>query len=163
MTQIAAFVPSNFAAPRFQVTLDGQQHRVVVTWNVAAQRYYINVYNVNTGSLVCAVPLVETPPGVPLASLAWDQNLGEVIAMLAQPSYRPVGQIVQYTITNCEPVAFNGVYDCLTINDSTFSYPMATDPGQAVVLGSVTRCLDMLEPWFSSTMIFRRMQFEVNP
>jgi hypothetical protein len=163
VTQIVPFAPSNYSAPRFQVTLDSRPYFVAVTWNFAALRYYINVYDLNNGTLICAIPLTGTPPGMALAALRFDQNLGAVIATLAQPSYRPAGQIVEYTITGCLPAAFNGVYRCLTIDDARFSYPLAADPGQAVVLGAVTRCLNMLDPWFNSTLIFRNMQFEANP
>jgi hypothetical protein len=163
MTQILPFVTSTIAPPQFKVTLDGVQCNVTVTWNVAAQRYFINVYQVFDGSLVVAIPLVSTANGIELASLTWDQNLLAVIAVMAQPFYRPVGQIVQYTITGCQPTVFNGLFDCMTIDQWTFSYPMATDPGQAIILGAVNRYHDMIAPWVNSTLIYRDGQFLADP
>jgi hypothetical protein len=162
MTQIIQFIPSNYAAPQFNATFDHTPYNVVVTWNISSQRYYVNVYDMN-GNFICAFPLVESPPGIKIASLVWDPNQSIVVATLEIPFYRPTGQIVQYTIIGCQPTTYNGTFNCLTISPSSFSYPMLTDPGQIVVLGSANRYINMLEPWFASSMIFRMMQFQVDP
>jgi hypothetical protein len=163
MTQRFPFVSSNTVAPSFQPVLDGVQHLVVVTWNVSAQRFYINVY-ANDGALVCAVPLVGSSPGIELASVVWDANRRAAIAELTRPFWRPLGQIIVYTIQDCQPDAFNGLFNCLTESPTSFSYPMIANPGQIKVLGSANRCLNMIGPWFTtSSMIFRNNAFEVNP
>ena len=162
MTQYFPFIPSDVAAPTFRPLLDGWTCTVVVTWNVAAQRYYINVYNYD-GSLAVARALVESPPGLALVDLAWDANRNVVTATIAQEWRRPVGQIVQYTIQDCQPDALNGVFDCLVLNDTQFSYGLATYPGPVSVLGAVQRDLDMLKGWFQSSMAFRDDTFIVRP
>jgi hypothetical protein len=163
MTQRFAFVPSNVAAPSFQATLDKDLYAVSVTWNVSSQRYFVNVYSAGA-ALVMSVPLTVSPKGVELAALDWDANQRVVVAQLKDPWWRDAGQIVRYTIEDCEPDTFNGTFDCLTITPNSFSFPMIANPGQAKVLGSVNRYLNMLAPWFkTSTMIYRGNAFEVRP
>lgn len=50
------------ASPPFQTTivLDGQSYSLVVTWNMAGQRYYYEITNEN-GTLIIAAPLIGSP------------------------------------------------------------------------------------------------------
>jgi hypothetical protein len=162
MTQLIPFVSSNYAAPNFQVTLDGATYNIVITWNVSAQRFYVNVYDSN-GNLICAVPLTESPPDITISDMYWDQN--RQVVVVNSPTYicRPYGQIVRYTISNCYPDVFNGTFNCLMESLHVFSYQMVNDPGQIVTIGSAGVHFNMLEPWFNSSFIYRKKRFEVNP
>jgi hypothetical protein len=163
MTQLFKLIASNLIAPSFRPTLDGVQHNVVVTWNLARQGYYVNVYDV-FGALVCATPLTTTATGLPLSDIEWDGTQGVVIATLAAPRWRPTGQIVEYLIEGVQPSGYNGTFGCLTLNPTQFQFPLAVDPGPWSVLGSASRPNDMIGPWFkTSTMIFRNGSFEVRP
>lgn len=62
MATIIPFVPSDVAAPQFQATLDGATYTITITWNVAGQRYYINVY-ASDGSRVLTTAMVGSPNG----------------------------------------------------------------------------------------------------
>ena len=61
-TVIIPFLPSAVAAFQFQVTLDKNLYNCVVTWNLAGQRYYINVYTLS-GTLVICTAMVGSPVG----------------------------------------------------------------------------------------------------
>lgn len=60
MTTVTPFVPSLLAPFQFQPTLDGQVYTVIVTWNLAGQRYYVNVYTLQ-GVLIASLPLIGSP------------------------------------------------------------------------------------------------------
>ena len=60
MTTYVNFTPSTNALFQFQATLDGNLYNVVITWSLAGQRYYINVYALD-GTLIVAKPLVGSP------------------------------------------------------------------------------------------------------
>jgi hypothetical protein len=163
MTQTIDFVESTLNAPQFQVTLDAQPAVVVVTWNVSAQRYYVNIYN-RDGVLIVARALVESPPGTALAALTWDQSRLVATATLAQPWRRQVGQVVDYAVRGCNPVGYNGVQRSLVLNDTQFEFELPTNPGPISLLGWVYRDFDMLQGWaVQSTMTFRDRRFTVIP
>ena len=61
MTAIVPFSPSPNANFQFTPTLDGQQYTLIVTWNFAAQRWYINIYTLQ-GALVLCRPMTGSPP-----------------------------------------------------------------------------------------------------
>jgi hypothetical protein len=59
-TNSIQFTPSSTAPFAFQVTLDGAKYSVIVTWNIYAQRYYVNIYT--TGNvLIVSLPLIGSP------------------------------------------------------------------------------------------------------
>jgi hypothetical protein len=162
MTQQFTFRPSNAVAPSFQAVLDDRLCNIVLTWNVAGQRYYINIYN-TSGNLVVARSLVETGESLSLNNLSWANGI--VTATLSQPQYwRRIGRIVEQTIFGCQPDAYNGNYRCLNLSPTKFSYPLVANPGQNIVAGLVDRRHDMLKPWFkTSTMFYRNGIFQVDP
>lgn len=162
MTQIFRFNPSNTVAPSFNPMLDDTPYTVVVTWNVSAQRFYVNVYAID-GTLVCSVPLVESTSGVPLASLEYDPNQRVMIATQKARMWRPIGQIVQFYLQDCDPDSLNGLYDSTVLSMNQFSFPVDSDPGPIKQPGSNQRYMNMLGPWFTSSMIYRNGQFEVRP
>jgi hypothetical protein len=45
---------------QFQPTLDGVQYSVVITWNLWAMRYYVNIYTLQN-ILVLAIALIGSP------------------------------------------------------------------------------------------------------
>lgn len=57
---IVQFTPSATSAFQFQATLDGGSYTIIVTWNVYAQRYYVNIYD-NYNSLIVTLPLIGSP------------------------------------------------------------------------------------------------------
>lgn len=174
MTTIIPFVPSNRIAPRFNATFDGNPYTVVMTWNISAQRYYINVYTVD-GTWVVTVPLFQTPPARAVNLASWDPLQKLMTIEMLPPSEWPVplppggavikpGTIVDYTLQGFQPATYNGIFRSLQLDGITFTFPLATDPGPLVVVGNVNRMLNMVAGVFqNSTMIFRNGSFEIDP
>lgn len=174
MTTIVPFVPSNQRAPSIPATLDGSPYNIVITWNVSAQRYYINIYDTN-GNWILTTALVSTPPARQINTTVYDPFLNQVTVTMVDPSLWPVplaleginirpGQIIDYTLLGFQPNTYNGLFRCLHIDPITFTFPMLTDPGQVLIMGSVNRMLNMIEPLFvTSTLVYRNGSFEINP
>ncbi len=59
---VTAFTPTSAAAFQFPATLDGDNYICVVTWNLCALRWYLNIYTI-TGTLIVARALIASPPG----------------------------------------------------------------------------------------------------
>lgn len=162
MTTYLPFRASNTNAPRLTVTLDYQDITMIVTWNVASQRYFINLYTLD-GVWVCTVPLVETSRGQRVLEMVYDPFQGVLIGKMEAPMYRTPGQIVDYTLEDFSPTQINGLKQCLTLVDQRFAFP-ATDPGVINVMGHASRYMNMIQGYFQySTLIYRNGQFETNP
>jgi hypothetical protein len=173
MSTIIPFIPSNLFVPTFAVTLDGNSYTVVVTWNVAAQRYYINIY-AQDGTWIITVPLIQTPPSRGVNGLSYDSIRRVMTVELVAPPYWPVpigstgtfsppGTMVDYTLENFDPIVLNAKWRSLHINDTYFEFQLADDPGQINMLGSVAQYTNMVGGLFQSTLIYRNGAFEVNP
>jgi hypothetical protein len=174
MTTVTPFLPSNIKPFSFNALLDAGNYQITVTWNVSAQRFYINVYGLD-GSWVITVPLIASPPARPIASVKYDPFMNQVLVTMVDPSLWPVplapgglvtkpGAMIDYTLEYFQPTAYNGIFRGMHINETTFSYPMATDPGSVLILGSVSRKLNMVQGVFAiSSLIYRNGAFEIDP
>ena len=171
MTTVIPFIPSNIVAPTFQATLDGNNYRIVVTWNVSAQRYYVNIYDMG-GVWIVTVPLVQSPPSRAVEAVSYDIIRRILTGQLVDSIYFPVpigsnltqpGVIVDYTLENFDPPVLNAKWRCIQLNETTFSFSLPDDPGPINVVGSVSRYLNMVNGLFQSTLIYRNGAFEVNP
>jgi hypothetical protein len=163
VTTVVPFSRSTIVTPQYSVVLDGVSYTVLVTWNVSAQRYYVNIYGNNKTLIVCR-PLVQTSHSNPITDIYYDQNLGVMIVTLLNYIYRPIGQIIKYTLENFNPSILNGTINALTLSMNQFSFPIDNDPGAIITLGSAGRYMDMAAGYFqNSTLIFRNNAFEVNP
>jgi hypothetical protein len=171
MTTIIPFIPSNIVVPTFIANLDGDDYRVTITWNISAQRYYVNIY-AGDGTWIVTVPLVQTPPSRAIESVSYDILRRVMTVSLVSSIYFPVpigsnltapGTMVDYTLENFDPPVLNGLWRSLHIDDLTFSFPLPDDPGQVNIVGSVGRYINMVAGIFNSTFIYRNGSFEVNP
>jgi hypothetical protein len=163
MTTYIKFTPSNSVAPRFTAVFDEESYTVIVTWNVSSQRYFINVYSIS-GNWICTVPMIETAAGVNIVNLNPNINNGTMEVTVESPYWRPLGQIVEITIANCQPDDINGTYDSLVIDRNVFTIPMPASRGQITVLGSASRLMNMLAGYFkTSSLVYRNGMFEVSP
>lgn len=161
MTTLFNFTPSAVAPYSFQPTLDGAVYNAVVTWNLFGRRYYLNLYQLD-GTLVACEALVGSPTGVVLQGISWASGL--VTATTAQPHGYAVTATVELTVSGCSPDAYNGTFGCLIMGFSTFTYPLATAPLPATVLGAVAYDIDLVDGYFAtSSLVFRdgSQQFEV--
>lgn len=66
---IIQFQPSDSSPFQFTATLDSVQYSVVFTYNIAGQRYYINIYN-QQGALIVCKPMVSSPPNYDISLTA---------------------------------------------------------------------------------------------
>jgi len=172
MTTIIPFLPSNVTTPEFRARLDGEDHTIRITWNVSAQRFYINVYSAD-GTWIITVPLISSPPARSVLYAAYDPFLSVVTVDMAPYGGWTVpyagiatkpGTIIHYTLDGFQPNTYNGRYRCLHIQPLRFTFPMPRDPGPLVVVGHVSRLLNMIQSVFTrSTMVYRNGAFEINP
>ena len=173
MTTIIPFIPSNIVTPSCSVNLDGDAHDIKITWNVSAQRFYINIYRKTDEAWIITEPLISSPPGHDVNSVEYDPFNAIVLISLVRgdywgtpiggPSIKP-GTKIDYTLSGFQPATYNGKFRAMHIDDIVFSIPMPRDPGPLVIAGQVNRYLDMAQPVFKrSTLIYRNGAFEVNP
>jgi hypothetical protein len=60
MTTYVQFTPSTNSTFQFQATLDGSIYNVIVTFNIYAQGYYVNIYDL-ANNLIVSLPLIGSP------------------------------------------------------------------------------------------------------
>lgn len=162
MTTFIDFVPSQVIAPQFQVTLDGAIYAVTVTWNLFAQRYYININDLG-GNLIVAEALVGSPVGIEIESMTWANGLVTVTTI--DPHFLSIGQSANLTIAGASPDSYNGLREMFVINDQSMTFPLADDPGFMTVPGTLQQNIDLVAGLFTSTLVYREpnKQFEVSP
>jgi hypothetical protein len=165
MTTFTDFVPNSFSPFSFQPTLDGEVYTATIKWNLAGQRWYINLVDSNQ-TPIFTLPLIGSPTGIALSSLSWDP-LNQVVDVETQtPHGYDVEQTIELTLINCAPAVYNGIVPALITGLSTFTYPMSADPGYVTQLGSVEYNINIAGGYFeTSTLVFRQQsqQFEVSP
>jgi hypothetical protein len=174
MTTVIPFLPSNLFPPKFRANFDGDDFDVIITWNVSAQRYYVNIYGFDNQWIV-TVPLVQTPPSRAIQSATYDNLRRVMLVQMVDPSQWPVplasaglltppGTIVDYTLENFDPVVLNAKWRTLQVTPTLFSFSLDADPGGINILGTVGRLMNMIDGIFqTSTLVYRNGSFEVNP
>jgi hypothetical protein len=163
VTTVIPFRPSNIKAPSFTANLDGADYTCIATWNLAAQRYYLNVYDLDNNWII-TVPIFASPPGDPVDVISYNPLSGLVTVTRRYAFRHRPGTIIRYTLSGFQPNTYNGLFRCLILDDLSFSFPVQTDPGQATVLGTVNRILNMVAGLFQfSTLIYRNNCFEISP
>jgi hypothetical protein len=162
MTTYYHFAPSRKQAPAFMPTFDGAQYMVTVPWNVSGQRFYVKCLTIN-GRLVFNVPLVESTPPIEIESLDWDPFNKRVVVTTVDPHELPLGRVMNITVKRAFPTTYNGNGFASILNRTQFEYPLIQDPGQPTLMGTVEYLINMIKPYFQSTLIFRNRMFEVNP
>lgn len=166
---ITPFTPSPIAAFTFQPVLDGIAYNCSVTWNLWRRDWYINLTDQNGNLIVCKA-LVATAAASVIASAIWANGI--VTVTTATPHGCAFGNVVDLTVADMAPDAYNGAVAANITGASTFTYPLAADPGPVTAFGDVSFLVDLV--WgladsvgvpFTSTMIFREgtNNFEVNP
>jgi hypothetical protein len=161
MTTFYPFTPSQTQAFTFQPALDGTQYLVTVQWNLFGQRYYIFVTQLN-GTPVVTMPIIESPAALPLASISWSN--GKVTAVTQRPHGYQIGLTVAINIVGCAPVAYNGSVFAFVLDAVTLVYPLTANPAGATIIGAADWTINMMNGYFfTSTMVYRNGQFEINP
>jgi hypothetical protein len=77
-------------------------------------------------------PLLSQPAAI--TTIGWAGGTATVIA--AAPHGLPVGQTMKVTIAGAVPAAYNGTYEGTAISPTTFTYPLASNPGTETTPGT---------------------------
>lgn len=156
------FVPSASEPFQFQPILDGATYNIIVTWNIFGQRWYVNVFDLS-GNRVVTIPVISSPSALAFQAVSWAN--GRAIIVAAVPHGFPVGATIRLTVSGCAPDGYNGEIDALASSASALTYALASDPGDATVLGMVGYSINILDGYFTSTLVFREASstFEVSP
>lgn len=159
-TTFINFVPSLVEAPSFDVTLDGENYTCIVTWNVQAQRYYINLYTLN-GALILCEALVGSSVGIDLEAISWANGFVTITTEI--PHMLKIGSVIRASVVGAIPVEFNGLFEMLVTSPSTLRYQLGVNPGEATTFGAIQQNIDLVAGLFTSTMVFREAnsQFEI--
>jgi hypothetical protein len=162
MTTYIPFTPSTTQAFTFQPTLDGTQYNVTIPWSLFGQRYYVTCTTLS-GNLIFNLPLTGSPAGVTITSLAWASNT--VTVTTAAPHGYPLGAIINLTVTEVSPSAYNGTYPCAVISPNQVTYSLAGYPGAVASSGTLFYNINLAAGYFASTLVFREknQMFEVTP
>ncbi len=161
------FAPSNAAQYQFQPVLDGSTYSATVPWLLFGARFYLNLA-AEDGSLIWYGAVVGSPTGFGLASLSWSN--GHVLATTMIPHGFKPATMVSLNISGCSPTAYSGLIEAFITGPSSFSYPLAIDPGPATVIGTASQDVNLIGGVpnaqgipFSSRLVFRQASnnFEV--
>jgi hypothetical protein len=163
MTTLFPFVPTvRPPAPSFQPTLDGNVVTITLNVNQFGQRYYALCVD-QTGTIIFNVPLIESPPAMPISTLTFDLNSLTATVTLVNPHSYALGATVNLTIAGAVPTGWNGTTLMLATGPNTLTFPLSADPGVMQVAGSLSYLISICKGFFNSTLVFRNQQFEVNP
>ena len=161
MTTYTPFTPSQTAPFSFRPVLDGNVYLARTPFLHYGQRYYLNLTRLD-GTPVVYRPLTESPPTLPLASIAWANNT--VTAVTATPHGYALGIVVPLLISGCAPAAYNGNVQANVVDAQTLTWPLNANPGTATAVGMADWSVNLIAGYFNtSTMVFRNQQFEVGP
>ena len=165
MTTVFDFTPSVTAPYQFQPTLDGQLYTAVVKWNLAGQRWYLELDD-QAGNVVFLQSLKASQVGQPISTAAWDVASGMVTATMPTPHGYAVGSVAILTVSGMLPTGYNGTFECYVNEPSSFVYSLPSDPGVVSGYGSVSFDVNMAAGYFTaSTLVWRQAnnRFEVSP
>lgn len=169
MTTFFQFQPSQVSPFAFSPTLDGQIYNATVPSLVFGNRPYLNLVALD-GTLILLTALIGSPTGFQLASLSWVNGI--VSATMTLPHGFKVASTISLTLVGSTPAAYNGQIAALITGPSSFSYPLASNPGSATIFGAANFNVNLVGgvakedgTFFQSTLVFRTPanQFEVSP
>ena len=95
-------------------------------------------------------PLIKMPAAI--SSLTWTDEV--VTADTASPHGLATGAMLYLTIAGASPAGYNGTYPCTVTGTSSFTYPLATNPGSETTPGTwqsgyATRLTAAATTWFA--------------
>lgn len=160
-TTIFAFNPDPQQVYTFLPTFDGVTYSCSVTWNLFAQRYYLNCDSLN-GVRVFSQPLIGSPTGTNLQSATW-KNGKAIFTAAAEHGFK-IGETIDLTISGCTPDTYNGLRRCFIVDKFRFSFSLPEPELDATALGVVNYNINLLWAYFNTTaMVYRpaARQFEV--
>lgn len=166
---IFPFKPSSTAPFGFQPTLNGNVYNATVPWLLFGARYYLKLTALD-GTPILYTAIAGSPTGQALQALTWANGIVTATSIL--PHGFKIAGTVMLTISGSVPAAYNGLVPAFVTGRSTFTYPLAANPGAATVFGSASFDVNLIGgvpnengDYFTSTLVFRAaaQQFEVSP
>jgi hypothetical protein len=133
---------------------------VDLTWETGSPAVSGSVEAGITGSVATGSIVIPLPP---------TSQTGQAIGSAAEPLAIGVGvgAIIEFTITGATPDGYDGTFECVVLDDFSFSYPLVTNPGTpASIPGYYSSDINLVEGYFlQSTLVWRETAgwFEVNP
>ena len=73
---------------------------------------------------------------VSIDTIVW--STGIVTVVTDTPHGIPSGDTIPMVISGCTPIGYNGTYACTYVSSTSFTYPLAINPGLIVIPGNVT-------------------------
>ena len=167
MPTIFPFTPSNVSVFQFQPELDGAIYQATTPWLLFGARFYLNLVAIN-GTQVWFGAIVGSPAAFSLSTLSWEN--GRAYATTVLPHGLKPTTTVSLNISGNTPDAFNGLIEAFITGPSSFFYSLASDPGNATVVGQGSQDINLLGGVinangvpFTNRLVFRQnsQNFEV--
>lgn len=122
MSTTVPFTPSTTSIFGFQPVIGDIQYNATVTWNLYAQRYYLNLFDTG-GNLILCTAIVGSGPRLG-ATLTWANVGGGVAtATTASPHNIPIGQVANVRISQTNTV-FDGNWQVLSTGPTKVTYAL---------------------------------------
>lgn len=163
MTTVVQYTQAPGVAFEFQVTLDNQQYTAILTWNLFGRRLYLNLLTSDNVLVVCEA-LIGSPSALNIQSLTWANGWATLVTATPH-GFRSLDTIA-LTVSGAVPVAYNGIFDMLAVDNFTLIYQIASDPGEVSQIGQVAFNVNLVQQYFqTSTMVYREgnQTFEITP
>lgn len=150
MSTYITLVPSSLAPPQFQAQLGSNLYTVTALWNIAGERYYVQVQDLNNNVIVNR-PLTGSGP-VFQAVFTWDDDVG--IATLAAPHNVPIGQLAKVWISQTG-TEFDGGWNALSTGPNTLTIDELTPlDTSSTINGAVTvQPLNLVEGYIAGAWL----------
>ena len=135
------FAPSTTALFQFLATLaNGVQYNVQVPQNAFGERWYVTVADLS-GNVVAHRPVTQSGPMFN-ATLTWADQVAT--AVLNGNHNVPLAGVINARVSQSN-TAFDGSYQMLAVNPSTFTFALPANPDQSTpVAAKVDFPLDLL-------------------
>jgi hypothetical protein len=147
------FAPSTSGPFTFQPVIGGVQYNATVTWNVFAQRYYLNLFD-TSGNRVLTTAIVATGPQI-AATLTWNDLGGGIAqALTASPHNVPVGRLVNLYISQTDS-SYDGAWQALATGPNTITFALSNPNESQPLGGQVNFNVNLVQSLGSGWLVYR--------
>lgn len=153
MSTVVPFTPSTTSVFGFQPVIAGTQYSATVTWNLYAQRYYLNLYDTG-GNLILCTAIVGSGPKLQ-ATLTWESTgfTGVATVETATPHNIPVGQLANVYISQTD-TGFDGAQQVLATGPTTVIYALANPNVNEPVAGQMSFPVNLVQALGAGWLIY---------
>lgn len=147
---IFQFTPDIGQNQSFQPILDGNIYAAAITWNIFAQRWYLNLSDLN-GNLIIYRAVSSSADPAAIANISWSQGIVTVVT--EAPHFLGLGVVAELNISDNSPAGYNGIVDCNVTGPNTFTYALTADPGQQTQVGHFGSVVDLTDGAFVDSVL----------